>query len=185
MIDGVDISSIDLSELRNHISIAPQEPFIFNGTIRQNLDPSNLHSDIEIWDALSQVSLKSLVSSFTDKLDTCLGHEGEELSIGQKQLLCLARLLLKRNRILVLDEITANIDHETEGLIQETLKTSFKGCTVLTIAHRLRTIMDHDKVILLDHGQLVECGYIRDLAKDPDSRFFHLVREDIQNLNVS
>lgn len=185
MIDDVDISSIDLSQLRNHISIIPQEPFIFNGTIRQNLDPLELYSDSDIWNALSQVYLKDLISTFSEKLNTFLGHEGEILSIGQKQLLCLARLILKRNRILILDEITANIDHETERLIQETLKISFKGCTILTIAHRLWTIMDHDSVIIMDHGQIVEYGNLKDLEKDPNSKFSLLIRENFQTFNLS
>ncbi|XP_061404841.1 multidrug resistance-associated protein 1-like isoform X1 [Lethenteron reissneri] len=155
-IDGVDISTIGLQDLRSRITIIPQDPVLFSGSLRMNLDPFGRHSDADVWSALELSHLKAFVQTLPDKLQHECSEGGENLSVGQRQLVCLARALLRRTRLLVLDEATAAIDLETDDLIQTTIRTHFQGCTVLTIAHRLNTIMDYTRVIVLDKGQIAE-----------------------------
>ncbi|NXA04426.1 MRP3 protein, partial [Sapayoa aenigma] len=155
-IDGVKISEIGLHDLRSRLTIIPQDPVLFSGTLRMNLDPLNKYSDEEIWKALELSHLKRFVSSQPSMLDYECSEGGENLSVGQRQLVCLARALLRKTRILILDEATAAIDLETDDLIQMTIRTQFEGCTVLTIAHRLNTIMDYTRVLVLDNGTIAE-----------------------------
>uniref|UniRef100_A0A4W6BLH0 ATP-binding cassette, sub-family C (CFTR/MRP), member 3 n=1 Tax=Lates calcarifer TaxID=8187 RepID=A0A4W6BLH0_LATCA len=155
-IDEVKIAEIGLHDLRSKLTIIPQEPVLFSGTLRMNLDPFDQCSDEEVWKALEHSHLHKFVSNQPAKLELECSEGGENLSVGQRQLVCLARALLRKTRILVLDEATAAIDLETDDLIQSTIRTQFEDCTVFTIAHRLNTIMDYTRVLVLDKGQVAE-----------------------------
>ncbi|XP_026302870.1 multidrug resistance-associated protein 1 [Piliocolobus tephrosceles] len=165
IIDGINIARIGLHDLRFKITIIPQDPVLFSGSLRMNLDPFSQYSDEEVWTSLELAHLKGFVSALPDKLDHECAEGGENLSVGQRQLVCLARALLRKTKILVLDEATAAVDLETDDLIQSTIRTQFEGCTVLTIAHRLNTIMDYTRVIVLDKGEIQEYGAPSDLLQ--------------------
>ncbi|XP_025064482.1 multidrug resistance-associated protein 1-like isoform X2 [Alligator sinensis] len=156
IIDGIDISTIGLHDLRSNLNIIPQDPVLFSGTLQSNLDPLGKHSDLELWEALELGDLKNFVQSLPKKLLHEVSEGGENLSVGQRQLVCLARALLRRTKILVLDEATASVDLETDHLIQSTIQKEFDNCTVLTIAHRLHTIVDSERVLVLNSGRIVE-----------------------------
>uniref|UniRef100_A0A7N6AT00 ATP-binding cassette, sub-family C (CFTR/MRP), member 3 n=1 Tax=Anabas testudineus TaxID=64144 RepID=A0A7N6AT00_ANATE len=155
-IDKVKIAEIGLHDLRSKLTIIPQEPVLFSGTLRMNLDPFEKYSDEEVWKALEHSDLHKFVSNHPAKLELECSEGGENLSVGQRQLVCLARALLRKTKILILDEATAAIDLETDDLIQSTIRTQFENCTVFTIAHRLNTIMDYTRVLVLDKGQIAE-----------------------------
>ncbi|KAH8359394.1 hypothetical protein KR093_006509 [Drosophila rubida] len=173
IIDSRDTNELGLYDLRSKISIIPQEPVLFSGTMRYNLDPFEEYSDAKVWDALEEVKLKSVISELPSGLQSLISEGGTNFSVGQRQLVCLARAILRENRILVMDEATANVDPQTDALIQATIRNKFRECTVLTIAHRLNTIMDSDKVLVMDAGQLVEFGSPYELLTQCDSKIFH------------
>ncbi|XP_040515028.1 multidrug resistance-associated protein 1 isoform X2 [Gallus gallus] len=156
IIDGIDISTIGLHDLRGNLNIIPQDPVLFSGTLQSNLDPLGKHSDHELWEALELCDLKSFVQSLPKKLLHEISEGGENLSVGQRQLVCLARVLLRKKKVLVLDEATASVDMETDNLVQSTIKREFCNCTILTIAHRLHTVMDSERVLVLDAGRILE-----------------------------
>jgi ABC-type multidrug transport system fused ATPase/permease subunit len=199
LIDGVDIGSIGLRDLREAITIVPQDPTLFTGTIRSNLDPFGLFSDEEIFTALRRVHLIGSSTSGTatpmttstavepngmngstasvvdnknvfHNLDSLVSESGSNLSQGQRQLLCLARALLKKPRVLMMDEATASIDYTTDAKIQETLR-ELHDSTIITIAHRLQTIIDYDKVLVLDHGRVIEFDHPWTLINKEDGQF--------------
>ncbi|XP_069342986.1 ATP-binding cassette sub-family C member 6 [Eulemur rufifrons] len=157
-IDGVPIANVGLHTLRSRITIIPQDPILFPGSLRMNLDLLREHTDEAIWAALETVQLKALVASLPGQLQYECGEEGEDLSVGQKQLLCLARALLRKTQILVLDEATAAVDPGTERQMQASLGRWFARCTLLLIAHRLRSVMDCARVLVMDEGQVAESG---------------------------
>jgi ATP-binding cassette subfamily C (CFTR/MRP) protein 4 len=175
-IDGVDTKSVPMSTLRSRISIIPQEPVLFLGTLRKNLDPFDEFSDREVWSALEDVGLKKMVSGLQSGLDSLVSEGGSNFSVGEKQLLCLVRAILKNTKIVVLDEATANVDLETDGMIQRTTRKKFKDSTVLTIAHRLDTVMDSDKILVMDSGSVVEFGRTEELLQKPDGYFHRYIR---------
>ncbi|SPP73475.1 probable multidrug resistance-associated protein lethal(2)03659 [Drosophila guanche] len=177
-IDGQDIAQLGLHDLRSRISIIPQDPVLFSGTLRFNLDPFGEKSDEAMWSALDDVKLKKYVSSLDGGLACRMQDGGSNFSMGQRQLVCLARAILRQNRVLVMDEATANVDSETDGLIQETIQTKFAKCTVLTIAHRLHTVMDNDSVLVMDAGQIVEFGAPHKLLQRPGSALLKLVSQN-------
>ncbi|CAG9840924.1 unnamed protein product [Diabrotica balteata] len=175
-IDGIDSKSVELRLLRSKISIIPQEPVLFSGTLRKNLDPFDEHKDEVLWDALEEVELKHAVDELPAGLDSKMAEGGSNFSVGQRQLVCLARAIIRRNKILVLDEATANVDPMTDSIIQTTIRLKFSECTVLTIAHRLHTIMDSDKVLVMDAGEAVEFDHPHKLLKKKGV-FYGLVRQ--------
>ncbi|CAF4720124.1 unnamed protein product [Rotaria sp. Silwood1] len=154
-IDGVDISRITLNHLRSHLSVIPQQPILFNGTLRYNLDPFNSYSDEQCWMALEDVQLKQFVSNHSAGLLMSISESGKTLSVGQCQLICIARAILKKSKIVLIDEATANVDQKTDDLIQIVLKDKFQDRTVLTIAHRLNTVAKYDRILVLDTGMIV------------------------------
>ncbi|KAF3972445.1 hypothetical protein CMV_004044 [Castanea mollissima] len=156
LVDGLDICSIGLKDLRMKLSIIPQEPTLFKGSVRTNLDPLGLYSDDDIWKALEKCQLKATISSLPNLLDSSVSDEGENWSAGQRQLFCLGRVLLKRNKILVLDEATASIDSATDAVLQRIIRQEFSKCTVITVAHRVPTVIDSDMVMVLSYGKLIE-----------------------------
>lgn len=174
-IDGVDISTLGLKDLRTKVGIIPQEPVLFVGTIRTNLDPFGQYEDNAIWRALDAVHLGDKVKEMPQKLDSPVIEHGKNFSLGQRQLICIARSLVIGSKIIVLDEATASIDMVTDRLLQETIKVNFADCTVLTIAHRLNTIIESDKVLVMDGGVVAEFGEPHKLLQDPNGIFAELV----------
>ncbi|XP_054796177.1 ABC transporter C family member 3-like isoform X3 [Prosopis cineraria] len=177
VIDGINISSIGLHDLRSRLSIIPQDPTMFEGTVRSNLDPLEEYTDEQIWEALDKCQLGDEVRKKEGKLDSAVNENGENWSMGQRQLVCLGRVLLKRSKVLVLDEATASVDTATDNLIQQTLRQHFSDCTVITIAHRITSILDSDMVLLLNQGLIEEYNSPAKLLEDKSSSFAQLVAE--------
>ncbi|XKL69367.1 hypothetical protein PGB90_007136 [Kerria lacca] len=172
ILDGIDISSIGLHTLRSRITIIPQDPVLFSGSLRFNLDPIRQYSDEQIWYALELANMKNYISNLNSGLKYEVKEGGQNFSVGQRQLICLARALLRKSKVLVLDEATAAIDLETDDIIQSTIRNQFKSSTVLTIAHRLNTIMDYDRILVIDNGLIVEYDSPEILLNRKNSVFF-------------
>ncbi|XP_007530511.1 ATP-binding cassette sub-family C member 10 [Erinaceus europaeus] len=179
LLDGVDTSQLELAELRSQLAIIPQEPFLFSGTVRENLDPRGLHEDRTLWQALEQCHLGEVIMSMGG-LDGELGEGGRSLSLGQRQLLCLARALLTDAKILCIDEATASVDQKTDQLLQQTICKRFANKTVLTIAHRLNTILNSDRVLVLQEGRVMELDSPAALRSQPHSLFQQLLQSSQQ-----
>ncbi|KAB1222717.1 ABC transporter C family member 2 [Morella rubra] len=184
LIDACDIAKFGLLDLRGVLSIIPQSPVLFSGTVRFNLDPFGEHSDADLWEALERAHLKEVIRRHSFGLDAevlplelfKVSESGENFSVGQRQLLSLARALLRRSKILVLDEATASVDVRTDALIQKTIREEFKYCTMLIIAHRLNTIIDTDRILLLDAGQVLEYDTPEELLLNEGSAFSRMVQ---------
>uniref|UniRef100_A0A914ULK3 ABC-type glutathione-S-conjugate transporter n=1 Tax=Plectus sambesii TaxID=2011161 RepID=A0A914ULK3_9BILA len=176
-IDGEDVSAMGLHDLRSNLTIIPQDPVLFSGTLRINLDPFGLNNDVDIWIALEHAHLKEFVTSLPKKLDHEITEGGDNLSVGQRQLICLARALLRKSKVLILDEATAAVDVSTDALIQKTIRKEFAECTVLTVAHRLNTILDYDRVMVLDHGSISEFDSPQSLLANSNSVFYSMVKD--------
>ncbi|KAM9598635.1 ATP-binding cassette sub-family C member 6 isoform 4-T4 [Morphnus guianensis] len=176
LIDGLDIAQLGLHDLRTMITVIPQDPVLFSGSLRMNLDPLNQYTDADIWTALELTQLKNFVADLPDQLEYKCTDQGENLSTGQKQLVCLARALLRKAKILILDEATAAVDLETDLQIQSTLRTQFKDSTVLTIAHRINTVMDCDRILVLENGRIAEFDTLEHLIAQK-GLFYRLMEE--------
>ncbi|XP_052305775.1 ABC transporter C family member 3 isoform X7 [Populus trichocarpa] len=177
MIDSIDISLIGLHDLRSRLSIIPQDPTMFEGTVRSNLDPLEEYTDEQIWEVLDKCQLGDEVRKKERKLDSTVIENGENWSMGQRQLVCLGRVLLKKSKVLVLDEATASVDTATDNLIQQTLRQNFSDCTVITIAHRITSVLDSDMVLLLSQGLIEEYNSPTRLLENKSSSFSQLVAE--------
>ncbi|XP_014276421.1 multidrug resistance-associated protein 1 isoform X1 [Halyomorpha halys] len=177
MIDGIDISNLGLHSLRSRLTIIPQDPVLFSGTLRMNLDPFSHFNDEQVWRALELAHLKTFAKGLPAGLQHEVSEGGDNLSVGQRQLICLARALLRKTKVLILDEATAAVDLETDDLIQKTIRSEFSSCTVLTIAHRINTIMDSDRVLVLDRGVVVEFDAPHVLLKNRSSIFYGMAHD--------
>ncbi|XP_055992080.1 ATP-binding cassette sub-family C member 11 [Sorex fumeus] len=175
LIDGVDICSIGLEDLRSKLSVIPQDPILLSGTIRFNLDPFNCYTDQQIWEALEKTYLNKIISKLPQRLHTEVVENGKNFSVGERQLLCIARALLRNSKIVLIDEATASIDVETEAQIQNTIREGFRGCTVLVIAHRLTTVLSCDRILVMGNGKVLEFDRPDVLQKRPDSVFAALL----------
>lgn len=171
----VCLSELNLQEARGVMTAIPQDPIFFTGTLRSNLDPFEEYDDQEIWAALEKAHIKSLLENTPDKLHSHVTERGSNFSVGERQLLCLARAMLQKKKVIVFDEATANVDYDTERLLHDTIKDQLKDCTVLTIAHRMTNVMHYDKVLVLDNGRLIEFDKPEILVKQKDSIFAELV----------
>ncbi|WVZ61955.1 hypothetical protein U9M48_011760 [Paspalum notatum var. saurae] len=177
LIDGTDICTIGLHDLRTRLSIIPQDPVMFDGTLRTNIDPLGEYNDGQIWEALDSCHLGDEVRKNELKLDSTVTENGRNWSAGQRQLVCLGRVILQRRRILVLDEATSSVDPITDGLIQETLNRQFLGCAMITIAHRITSVQDSDQVLVLVDGEIAEHAAPAELLEDSSSEYSRLVIE--------
>ncbi|KAI1295237.1 CD9 antigen [Mortierella claussenii] len=172
-IDGVDISTLGLKDLRSHLSIIPQDPTLFAGSVRDNLDPFKELEDADLWEALERAHLKGHISTLEGGLSFDVGQNGDNFSVGQRSLICLARALLRKSKVLVLDKVTAAVDVETDELIQKTIRSEFKDRTILTIARRIKTVMDSDKILVLEQGYVEEFAAQKDLLRKQDQSLFY------------
>ncbi|XP_006882637.1 PREDICTED: ATP-binding cassette sub-family C member 11 [Elephantulus edwardii] len=175
LIDGVDICSISLEELRSKLSVIPQDPVLLSGTIRFNLDPFGNYTDEQIWDALGKTYLTKTISKFPKRLYAEVVENGENFSVGERQLLCVTRALLQNSKIILIDEATASIDLEMDTLIQHTIREAFRDCTVLVIAHRLLTVLNCDRILVMDNGKVMEFDKPEVLQNKPGSMFAALL----------
>ncbi|OSX61133.1 hypothetical protein POSPLADRAFT_1074834 [Postia placenta MAD-698-R-SB12] len=192
LVDGLDVSQIGLTDLRGRLTIIPQDPTILSGTLRSTLDVFNEYEDAEIYEALRRVHLipsadtpaednETVNANLFRNLDSPVSEGGENFSTGEKQLLCMARAILKRSKVLLMDEATASVDYATDELIGKTIRHEFAASTILTIAHRLRTVIDYDRVMLLDQGRIAEFDKPATLLADPSSKFHSLCRATGKN----
>ncbi|KAJ8960745.1 hypothetical protein NQ318_020038 [Aromia moschata] len=176
LVDNLDISVIGIHDLRRKVSIIPQEPVLFSGTLRYNLDPFNEYDDETIYATLIDVEVKTAMVHGPDCLNYMVLEGGSNISVGERQMVCLVRAILRNNKILVMDEATANVDSLTDKFIQKTIRLKFAHCTVLTIAHRLHTVMDSDKVLVMDAGNVMEFDHPHVLLQNSEGIFYDMVR---------
>lgn len=172
-IDGVDTKTLALDCLRSNIAIIPQDPVLFSGTIRTNIDPTVSYTDHEIWTAIETVKLRNLIPS----LSYPITESGSNFSSGQRQLICLARAIISKNKIIVLDEATANVDPDTDDLIHRTIQDHFTASTVITIAHRLHSVLNSDRVMVIDKGEIIEFDRPNVLVANKSGVFYKMLEQ--------
>ncbi|XP_006823925.1 ATP-binding cassette sub-family C member 5-like [Saccoglossus kowalevskii] len=175
-IDGIDCHSIGLFDLRSKLSIIPQDPVLFIGTVRYNLDPFEVYTDQLIWEALDKCYMKKTIKNLDGGLDAAVVENGENFSVGERQLMCMARALLRNSKVLMLDEATAAIDTETDSLIQTTIRVAFEDCTMLTIAHRLNTVLTCDRILVMSDGEVAEFDTPAALIDKPNGVFSSMLK---------
>ena len=176
LIDGVDISKIGLDLLRDSISLIPQDPKLINGSLRENIDPLNKYPDDEISHLLNLMGLAYLLDE-NGKLDVEIEADYSNMSVGEKQLICIARAMLKNSKIIIMDAANSSFDYKTDMLIQKNLMQYFEGCTLITIAHKIKTVMNHDRIIVLKDGELVESGKPEELIAKKKGLFYELYKQ--------
>lgn len=176
-IDGVDISTVGLADLRDQITIIPQDPVLFTGTLRFNLDPQGKLKDKQLEDMVERAGLKPLLERDGNGLDFKISYKGDNLSAGEKALVCICRAALRKSKVVLLDEATASIDVETEETIQKLITNEFKDATMLTVAHRLNTIINSDKIMFMKDGQVAEFDSPEILKNDTKSAFYELLSQ--------
>lgn len=178
-IDGVDISRVPLRQLRSRLSIIPQDPVMFAGSVRYNLDPARKYADQQIWKALEIAQLSPTIQKEGKGLDLTVSEGGENFSLGQRQLFCLARALLRNSNILIMDEATASVDMITDKIVQEVIKHHFSDKTILTIAHRVASILNYDTIVVLQNGSVLETGSPDDLKIKEGGAFSGMIRDNL------
>ena len=177
LIDGEDIKNINLEYLRDKLSIVPQDSFLIESTVRDNIDPLNIHTDEEILEVMDNLGIFKKTGK--EKLNIKIKENGKNLSLGEKQLICFARAIIKKNKIIILDEATSSLDNETEKIIQKNMKHYFKDCTVIIIAHHLQMVQECQTILVMDNGKIVENGTYNGLLNDKNSKLYSLyIREE-------
>ena len=171
-IDGVDISKVGLKKLRESITIIPQDSTLMDGTLRYNIDPISCYSDHEIYQVMKKIGFDYILSENKGGLDQKISENGSNLSIGEKQLICITRAILRKSKIIVLDEATASIDYKTEEIIQKALNEILSDSTMISIAHRIKTVMNADKILVLENGEIIEFDTPQNLLRDKNSYFY-------------
>ncbi|CAF1019696.1 unnamed protein product [Adineta steineri] len=180
LIDGIDINTLSLNDLRSVLNIIPQSPVLFSNTLRYNLDPFKHCTDEQIWDALESVQLKSTIDKFQDKLNTQVAEYGSNFSVGECQLICVARAILKKQcKILLIDEGTAHVDTKTDEIIQKILHEKFINQTVIIIAHRLNTIMNSDKIVVMNDGLITEYDTSEEVFTEQNELLTYMNNESV------
>ncbi|KAK9884045.1 hypothetical protein WA026_004980 [Henosepilachna vigintioctopunctata] len=172
-INSINTKTLPLEKLRENLTIIPQDPILFTGSMRSNLDPYGKYTDVEIWHAVKEVNLDRHISDLHYIVNDCGAH----LSVGQRQLICIARALLDRHKIIILDEATSNMDEEMEALIHSTIDKHFKECTIISISHRIRQVLNYDKLLVMEEGELVECGKPKELLKNTQGVFYKMAQK--------
>jgi ABC-type multidrug transport system fused ATPase/permease subunit len=179
IIDGIDIGIIGLKKLRRNLTIIPQDSTVMNGTLRYNIDPIKFFSDDEIRNVLNKIGFNYIIDNNPNGLDQIISENGNNLSIGEKQLICITRAILRKSKIIIMDEATASIDYKTEEIIQHAINELLKNSTVITIAHRIKTILNSDKIIVLENGNVVEYDSPKNLLSNKNSFFYSFYSKSI------